>query len=153
MIGGIAGYFLAGYTGILLAITNRPIWSDTPLLGLLFIVSAASTSAALLILLAHRRGWTMPGLANLHLMDDWVLAIEVIVIIAVIVSLGPVARAWLNVWGILLALAVIGGMIVPLVMSWRARPVPLSNVTIVATLVLVGGLLLRIVIVFSSEAI
>ena len=56
-------------------------------------------------------------------------------------------------WGILLALAVIGGMIVPLVMSWRARPVPLSNVTIVATLVLVGGLLLRIVIVFSSEAI
>ena len=153
VIGGIAGYFLAGYTGILLAITNRPIWSDTPLLGLLFIVSAASTSAALLILLAHRRGWTMPGLANLHLMDDWVLAIEVIVIIAVIVSLGPVARAWLNVWGILLALAVIGGMIVPLVMSWRARPVPLSNVTIVATLVLVGGLLLRIVIVFSSEAI
>jgi formate-dependent nitrite reductase membrane component NrfD len=153
VIGGIAGYFLAGYTGILLAVTNRPIWSDTPLLGLLFIVSAASTSAALLILLAYRRGWTMPGLVNLHRMDEWVLAIEVIVIIAVIVSLGPVARAWLNVWGLLLALTVIGGMIVPLVMSWRARAVPLSNVTTSAALVLVGGLLLRIVIIFSSETI
>src|SRR5688572_17882433 len=35
VLGGIAGYFIAGYTGILLAVTNRPIWSDTPLLGML----------------------------------------------------------------------------------------------------------------------
>jgi len=153
VIGGIAGYFLAGYTGILLAVTNRPIWADTPLLGLLFIVSAASSSAALLVLLAYRRGWTMPGVRNLLRMDDWVLAFEVVVVIAVIVSLGPVARAWLNVWGLLLAFTVVGGMIVPLVMSWRARTLTLSNVTTAATLVLVGGLLLRIVIVLSSEAI
>jgi formate-dependent nitrite reductase membrane component NrfD len=66
VLGGIAGYFLAGYTGILLAVTNRPIWSDTPLLGMLFVVSAASTSAALLILLAHRWGWTMPGVAGVE---------------------------------------------------------------------------------------
>ena len=32
--------------------TNRPIWADTTLLGLIFLISAASTSAALLILLA-----------------------------------------------------------------------------------------------------
>ena len=48
VLGGIAGLFIAGYTGVLLAVTNRPIWSDTPLLGMLFIVSSASTSAALL---------------------------------------------------------------------------------------------------------
>ncbi len=35
------------------AVTNRPIWSDTPLLGMLFVVSAASISAALMILLAQ----------------------------------------------------------------------------------------------------
>src|SRR5690606_23042050 len=57
VLGGFFGLFLAGYTGVLLAVTNRPIWSDTPLLGLLFIVSAASTSAALLMLLAQRYGW------------------------------------------------------------------------------------------------
>ena len=35
-IGGIFGFYVAGYTGVLLAVTNRPIWSDTPLLGMLF---------------------------------------------------------------------------------------------------------------------
>lgn len=153
VLGGIAGYFIAGYTGILLAVTNRPIWSDTPLLGMLFITSAASTSAALLVLLAHRRGWTMPGLTNLLRMDDWVIAMELLVIIAVMVSLGPVLRAWLNVWGLLIAIVIVGGMIVPLVLSWRARRVPLmTHVTAAAVLVLIGGFLLRIVIVFSSEA-
>ena len=42
------GLYVAGYTGVLLGVTNRPIWSDTPLLGMLFVVSAASTSAALM---------------------------------------------------------------------------------------------------------
>ena len=32
-IGGLFGFYVAGYTGVLLAVTNRPIWSDTPLLG------------------------------------------------------------------------------------------------------------------------
>ena len=52
VLGGISGFYIAGYTGILLAVTNRPIWSDTPLLGMHVLVSAASTSAALLILLS-----------------------------------------------------------------------------------------------------
>ena len=59
--------------------------------GLLFVVSAASTSAALMILLAKKSRWTMPGLRDLHRMDVWVIALEFIVLIAVIVSLGPVA--------------------------------------------------------------
>ena len=63
VIGGLVGFYVAGYTGVLLAVTNRPIWSDTPLLGMLFVVSAASISAALMILLAqqiqvdHARCW------------------------------------------------------------------------------------------------
>ena len=44
VIGGLFGFYVAGYTGVLLAVTNRPIWSDTPLLGMLFVVSAASIS-------------------------------------------------------------------------------------------------------------
>src|SRR5205809_1905878 len=102
VIGGVFGFYVAGYTGVLLTVTNRPIWSDTPLLGLLFIVSAASTSAALMILLAEKSRWTMPGRLDLHRMDAWVVALEFIVLIALIISLGPVARAWLNAWGLLL---------------------------------------------------
>ena len=153
VLGGIAGFFIAGYTGILLAVTNRPIWSDTPLLGMLFITSAASTSAALLILLAYRWGWTMPGLRNLHRMDDWVILLELFVLIAVVVSLGPVLVAWLNAWGFLLLLVAIFGLIVPLILSWRARRLPHLNLATPAILVLIGGFLLRVVIVLSSEAV
>ena len=106
-LGGLFGFYVAGYTGVLLAVTNRPIWSDTPLLGMLFIVSAASISAALMILLARRSRWTMPGLLALHRMDAWVIALEFIVLIAVMISLGPVFRAWLNAWGLLLFFGVI----------------------------------------------
>jgi len=28
-VGALLGFYLAGYTGVLLAVTNRPIWADT----------------------------------------------------------------------------------------------------------------------------
>ena len=153
VLGGLFGLYVAGYTGVLLAVTNRPIWSDTPLLGLLFIVSAASTSSALMILLAYRSGRTTPAVADLHRMDDWVMAVELLVLIAVMVSLGPVLSAWLNVWGILLAIVIVLGMIAPLALSWRARRFHEVNMTTPALLVLVGGFLLRVVIVFSAQSV
>lgn len=155
VIGGIAGLFIAGYTGVLLAVTNRPIWSDTPLLGMLFIVSAASTSAALLMLLAQRYGWrALPGVAALERMDGLVLALELIVLVAVMISLGPALRGWLNVWGVVLLIGVVLlGMIAPLVLAWRRRALAHPSLTAAATLVLVGGFLLRVVVIFSSETI
>lgn len=156
-IGGLAGLFIAGYTGVLLAVTNRPIWSDTPLLGMLFIVSAASTSAALLILLAYRYGWRMPGIAALARMDDLVLVLELLVLIAVMITLGPAIRGWLNVWGLVLLVGVIiAGLIVPIVMSFRGRRaggVAHAGIATIAILVLIGGFLLRFVVIFSSETI
>ena len=153
-IGGLFGFYVAGYTGVLLAVTNRPIWSDTPLLGMLFVVSAASISAALMTLLAHRSRWTMPGLAALHRMDAWVVALEFIVLIAVMISLGPVFRAWLNAWGLLLFFGVIiVGMLIPLALYWRAEWLGNRNATAVAALVLVGGFILRLVIVFSAQGV
>jgi formate-dependent nitrite reductase membrane component NrfD len=153
VIGAIFGLYIAGYTGVLLAVTNRPIWSDTPLLGMLFIVSAASTSAALIILLAYKSGWTVPGLANLHRMESMVIALELLVLIAVMVSLGPVLRAWLNAWGLLLLIVIFLGMVAPLVLSWRARQTRGLNMTTAAILVLVAGFLLRVIIVFSAESV
>jgi formate-dependent nitrite reductase membrane component NrfD len=153
VIGAIFGLYIAGYTGVLLAVTNRPIWSDTPLLGMLFVVSAASTSAALMLLVAHRSGWTMPALANLHRMEAWVIVLELLVLIAVLVSLGPVLTAWLNAWGVLLLIVVALGLIWPLVLSRRARRPGTLNLATAAPFVLLGSLLLRFVIVFSSQAI
>lgn len=152
-MGGIAGFYVASYTGVLLTVSNRPIWSDTNLLGMLFVVSAASTSAALIMLFAHRFRLTVPALADLRRMDDWMIALELVVVIALVASLGPVARAWLNVWGVLLAIVVVLGNIVPLVLARRARQLRELNVATAAVLVLIGGLLLRIVIVYSAQAV
>lgn len=154
VIGGLLGFYVAGYTGVLLAVTNRPIWSDTPLLGMLFVVSAASISAALIILLADRSGWTMPGIHALHRMDVWVIGLEFIVLVAFLVSLGPVFRAWLSVWGLVLLIGVVLlGMLIPLALSWRRQWLGDFNLVTSAVLVLLGGFLLRMVIVFSSESI
>jgi formate-dependent nitrite reductase membrane component NrfD len=154
VIGGLFGFYVAGYTGVLLAVTNRPIWSDTPLLGMLFVVSAASISAALMILLAPRYGWVTPGLQALHRIDLWVIVLEFLVLIAVLVSLGPVARAWLNAWGLLLFFGVIViGMLIPVLLYWRTDWLGERNMTAAAALILVGGFILRIVIVFSAQGI
>jgi protein NrfD len=86
-------------------------------------------------------------------MDAWVIGLEVVVLIAVIVSLGPVVRAWLNVWGVLLLITVVLGMIVPLVLSWRGFRFREVNMAMPAILVLVGGFLLRVIIVFSAQSV
>jgi formate-dependent nitrite reductase membrane component NrfD len=152
VIGSLFGLYIAGYTGVLLAVTNRPIWSDTPLLGMLFIFSAASTSAALIILLAHRSGWTLPGVADMRRLEDSAIVLELVALVAVIVSLGPVARAWLNLWGVLLLMLVLLGMVGPLILASRRQRMNELNMTASAVCVLVAGLLLRLLIVFSSGA-
>jgi protein NrfD len=151
MLGGLFGFYVAGYTGVLLAVTNRPIWSDTPLLGMLFIVSAASISAALMILLAHGSSRATPGLAALHRMDTWVIALEFIVLIAFLISLGSVFRAWLSAWGLLLLVVIFLGMVFPLALYRRREWLGDRNLTTSAISVLLGGFLLRLVIVFSAQ--
>ena len=154
VIGGLFGFYVAGYTGVLLAVTNRPIWSDTPLLGMLFVVSAASISAALMILLAQKSGRALPGVNALHRFDSWVVALELVVLIAVMISLGPVFRAWLNAWGLLLFFGVIVvGMLLPLALYWRRQWFGDLNVTAAAAAVLAGGFILRLVIVFSAQGV
>jgi formate-dependent nitrite reductase membrane component NrfD len=86
-------------------------------------------------------------------MDTWVVALELIVLIAVMVSLGPVFRAWLNAWGVLLLGVIILGMLIPLALAWRREWLGALNVTTSAALVLIGGFLLRLVIVFSAQGV
>jgi len=50
IIGAVFGLFLAGYTGVLLSVSNQPIWSDTWTLGALFLASGLSVAAAVLSL-------------------------------------------------------------------------------------------------------
>ena len=55
VVGAVLGLFVAGYTGVLLAVSNQPGWSDTWALGGLFLASGLAGSAALLWWLVQYR--------------------------------------------------------------------------------------------------
>jgi protein NrfD len=152
VLGGVFGFFVAGYTGILLSVTNRPIWADTHFVGILFLFSAASTAAAALILLGLWRGAddTVRWLSRL---DGGALVLELLALIALVISLGSVARVWLNGWGALLAGVVLAGILFPLALHTRSHLLGRMSVPAGAVLVLLGGFLLRVVIVLSSEGV
>ena len=151
-IGGIlGGLFLAGYTGVLLAVSNRPIWADSSWLGLLFLLSGISTSIAALLLASRWRGIRVKSTEErLTRFDRIALILELVVLTIFVVSLGSVAKAFLNAWGVLLLLGVVGvGIVMPLRMGRDAA----HNVATTSILVLFGGFVLRVVVLMSSEQI
>jgi formate-dependent nitrite reductase membrane component NrfD len=155
VLGSIFGLFIAGYTGVLLAVTNRPIWADSTLLGLLLLVSGASTGSAALILLAiWRRSGHPASLDWLGWFDRRALMLELLVLILFLVSLGSVARVFLGWWGLVLLLGVIGiGILTPLLLERRTGRHAPSRLVRSASLVLLGGFLLRVVVLLSSNGI
>ena len=156
VIGGLLGFFLAGYTGVLLSVSNRPVWADSPMLGMLFLFSAGSTAAATLILLARRRDTVVDSvsLGRLAEFDKWALVLELVALIIFLITLGAAIEVFVSAWGVVLLLGVIGlGILLPLaigmgwVRRWSGRPV------MAAGLVLFGGFLLRVVTLLSSESV
>src|SRR5438309_2527349 len=147
-VAGLLGVFIAGYTGILLSVTNRPIWADSPWLGALFVASGASTGAATLILLAPGRGATEQSLARLSAFDTKALVVELLVLVLFVASLGAVNRVWLSFWGLVLLVGVGFGILAPLRMHAQRR-----SLAGAARLVLLGGFLLRLATIFASEGI
>jgi formate-dependent nitrite reductase membrane component NrfD len=172
--GVVSGLFLAGYTGVLLAVTNRPIWSDSTWLGALFLLSGISTAVAALVLVG--RGSRSPhgaagGVQPITDPDpravpahggvspgDWLMQfdrriklLELLVLVVFIVSLGAVARTFVSAWGVLLVVGVVGlGIVLPLTMEHRNPRVARAGIR-APLLVLLGGLLLRAVVIFASE--
>lgn len=154
VLGALLGLYVASYTGVLLAVTNRPLWADTPLLGMLLVLSATSISAALLLLLAWRLRYAAPAVLALNRIDCAVIVLQLLVLVAVLITLGPVAQLWWSLWGLLLLLGVVLlGLIVPLLLRWRHRGDFGAATWAVAMLVLVGGFILRTVIVFTPNVV
>lgn len=156
IVGGIFGFFIAGYTGVLLTATNRPVWADSTWLGVLFVFSAASTAAAALILLTRRHVDSAATHRWLASFDRTALILELLALIVFLFAIGRAATVFTGWWGVLLAIMVAIGILVPLLIGfgvlsrWRNQPIaPATS----ASLVLAGGFLLRVVIVMSSESV
>ena len=155
VVGAALGFFLASYTGVLLSVTNRALWADSNLIGLLFLASAASTAAAVLLLLGHRRrAVAADSLHKLSTFDNWAMVVELVALVAFVVSLGAVARVWLSLWGVALVLGVVVvGILLPLALHWRPRLLGGATLAASAVLALVGGFVLRTVVVFAGQAV
>jgi formate-dependent nitrite reductase membrane component NrfD len=148
--GALGGLFLAGYTGVLLSVTNRPVWADSAWLGLLFLLSGISTSVAAMLLWSRWKGVRIASTEErLRRFDRIALGLELIVLVVFVISLGAVARLFLSTHGILLLLGVVGvGILMPLRMH---RDAARHDVATASILVLFGGFVLRVVVLFSSE--
>jgi protein NrfD len=155
-LGAFFGFFLAGYTGVLMIGSVHPVWHNAIPLGGLFLASAASTSYALLILLLLRRGRSPadPTLARLAEADRWAIGLEVLLLLLVLVPLGAMARPILTGgYGVLFWLGVVlAGLLVPMVLEWSEGGVGAARrQRLRAVLILAGGLVLRFVIIMAPQ--
>ncbi|HUR94101.1 MAG TPA: NrfD/PsrC family molybdoenzyme membrane anchor subunit [Gemmatimonadales bacterium] len=155
--GTVFGLALAGYTGVLVTGTTIPVWQNARLMGALFLVSATSTSYALLMLLLLRRdaAGSAPTVAKLARADRFSMVLELVLIALLVVLLGRASRPLTTGgFGVLFWVGVVGvGVVAPLLLHrgiMRGWSVPRREL-VAAACVLAGGLLLRFVVVMSPQ--
>ncbi len=158
VVGAVLGIAFAGYTGLLIATTSQPIWSDSPIFGALFLVSGVSTGlATMVVLLRWRRLQLHASEVRLETADNFMMLAELVLILLLLATLGSLAKPLLTgIYGVLLVLGVVLlGLIVPLLLHLRPAILKASAAqsgAIAAGLVLLGGLLLRVVILLPPQA-
>ena len=156
--GSFFGFFVAGYTGVLVNTTARPLWAATdPLIGPIFIVSAASTGAAAIVLfMMNQKTGTDETFGHLEAFDRMAMILEIALIVAMIAIAGRYAAPILTgFYGVLfLGGTVLLGILVPLWINWRGQKLVAAKtdpVMLSAILVLFGGLMLRISLVQAGQ--
>lgn len=151
VVGAVFGLFIAAYTGVLLAVSNQPVWSDTWTLGGLFLASGLSGASALILLLARPRRDTAVTEEKLLEADRYFIILELVLIGLFFITLGGVLSRVLSGGWLVLWLVVLLGTVVPLavhwVPDWRRRIWP----NLAPILVLLGVLALRAVVIFSPQ--
>ncbi len=163
VIGTILYLFIAGYTGVLIAVSNQPVWSDSWALGGLFLASGLSGSAALLLLLTRYRRDAAPSRGVLEISERLFAALELLLLVVLVLTLiddGTLGDAFGFPW-ILLWLVALAGMLPGLrdlavrrlrVTSEGAVVAARVPVWVAASwLVLAGVLALRAAVIFSAQ--
>jgi formate-dependent nitrite reductase membrane component NrfD len=145
ILGSVAGLALAGYTGVLLNVTNEPVWGNSPWTSALFLFSGISTGIAVLMLLARRV--PVSTFEKLSEADFYMMLFELITLVVFFVTLGAVGGRFIfaNAAVILFLIVIVLGLLVPLVLHWRptlAGGLRTASI-LAAVLVLIGGFVLR----------
>jgi formate-dependent nitrite reductase membrane component NrfD len=149
IVGCLFALYVMGYTGVLLSVSNQPVWSDTYALGGLFLASGLSGSAALLLWLGRRDATPQTEL-RLARADGYFSVLELAFVAAFFATVGiagtigrELAPLWLVMWIVVIA------TLLPGLRAAFTKPHQAS--TIVAVAVLAGVLLMRLVVVFSAQ--
>jgi formate-dependent nitrite reductase membrane component NrfD len=162
-VGAVLGLFIAGYTGVLLAVSNQPVWSDTWALGGLFLASGLSGSAALLWWLVRYRPAAEASTGVLVLSERLFALLELALIVVFVLTLIPdgtldevFAFPWILLWLVAFAGLVPGvsGLVTAglSVTAEGAVAVRSARATVAAPgLILVGVLALRAAVIFSVQ--
>jgi formate-dependent nitrite reductase membrane component NrfD len=164
VVGAALYLFIAGYTGVLLAVSNQPIWSDSWALGGLFLASGLSGGAALLLLLTRYRREAESSRGVLEISERVFTVLELLLLVVVLVTLiddGTLDKALGFPW-ILLWLVALAGMLPGLRdLAVRGLREPAGTELVAARvqvwavapwLVLAGVLALRAAVIFSAQA-
>ncbi|MEA2401705.1 MAG: hypothetical protein QOK00_2108 [Thermoleophilaceae bacterium] len=163
VVGAALWLFIASYTGVLLAVSNQPVWSDTWALGGLFLASGLSGSAALLLLLSRYRRGAEASHPVLEITERVFTGLEVLLIAVFVVTLigdGTLDDAFGMPWLLLWLVALVG--LLPGLRGLAADRLTLSGggaVTaarvsawsLTPALVLVGVFALRAAVIFSAQ--
>jgi formate-dependent nitrite reductase membrane component NrfD len=158
--GSFWGFFVGGYTGVLLGITAIPLWAKNHLLlGPLFLSSAMSSAVATMtLILALVRGDSKLALKRLHRIETVALLSELSLLVATWANSGPVIGRPLRQGrlGQLLRWGVGGvGIAAPLVLQLRETlgGKPSRAATVLGSLcALVGGYCVRHLFVYAGHA-
>jgi formate-dependent nitrite reductase membrane component NrfD len=149
LTGCVLGLTLAGYSGVLLAATNIPLWAKSKLLGGLFMASALASGSAVVTLQAARRGVPDATLHRLGTLESVASLGEAAMLTGYLVQSGKTARPlttgrfagpfWLGAVG--------AGTLLPLLLHGlagrrRGRTVQTLS-TVAAVCTMVGSLALR----------
>ena len=149
-IGTVFALFIAGYTGVLLAVSNQSVWSDAGwVLGGMFLASGLTGAGALLLGLVGTRGAADNG-TTLRLEDadrnfalvETILIVVFLVFLGVAGTLAKILGIWLLLWAVV-ALGVIASLFLA-----RVRGLPLLTSPV---LTLLGVLALRAVVIFAAQ--
>ena len=164
VVGAGVGLLFASYTGVLLSVSNQPVWSDTWALGGLFLASGLSGAAALITLLTRYRPSAAVSHARIRIADGYFSLLELILIVVffiTVIAAGSSSReiGVAPLWA--LALVGVASSLVGLRAGSRrvatAGGEPMGetavgvNVVVVSILVLIGVLALRAAIIFSAQ--
>src|SRR5262249_49085090 len=148
----VFGLFLAGYTGVLLSVSNQPIWSDTWALGGLFLASGLSVAAAAVGLLARLRSDGGDAAeAKLSRVGGWFIVLELALLAVFFLTLGGAGAPLMAPRFLVLWALVAVGTLLPLAIHLRSGGRG-TWPALASVLVLVGGFALRMAVVFAAQA-